>query len=66
MSNKDSVDITHQAIDMLLEATLKKHGVKLDSKKIDNKEKEKLDLLVSTLKKNVESLNKAAEESEEQ
>ena len=66
MSNKDSVDITHQAIDMLLEATLKKHGVKLDFKKIDNKEKEKLDLLVSTLKKNVESLNKAAEESEEQ
>lgn len=51
-------------IDMLVDATLKRHEVTLDAKKIDDKTKEELRKLVKNLESSVQALTKSTEKEE--
>ncbi|WP_099157194.1 hypothetical protein [Virgibacillus ndiopensis] len=55
----------NQLVDMLVDSTLKKHGVNLDEVTIDSTQKEQIRNLVESLKNNVESLNQQNKENKE-
>lgn len=66
MSNsKGSNKVSNQVIDMLVDSTLNKHGVKLGDKEIDAKQKEELKGLVDNLRKSVDKLTQDMKEKEE-
>lgn len=58
MSNKEEFEkISKQSMDLLINATLKRHGIKLDTKpQLSDEERKELKSLIEGLKKNVESL----------
>jgi malate/lactate dehydrogenase len=58
MSNKEEFEkISKQSMDLLINATLKRHGINLDTKpQLSDKEREELKSLIEGLKQNVESL----------
>lgn len=56
--NEDVNKTSNQIIDMLVDTTLKRHGVKLGEKKIDPNEKEEVRKMVNNLRQNVEALSK--------
>lgn len=57
MSNQKGYgNLSNDVLDMLVDSTLKKHGVKLEPNKLDDTEKEQLKKMVDNLKKNVEAL----------
>lgn len=60
--NKGFENVSNQVIDVLVDATLKKHGVKLQAEKIGQKEKDELKAMVDTLKKSVDQLTKKENE----
>jgi hypothetical protein len=50
-------NISKQSIDLLINATLKRHGIKIDTKpELSDEEKAELKSLIEGLKQNVESL----------
>ncbi|WP_188455308.1 hypothetical protein [Virgibacillus oceani] len=56
MANSNS-NFPNQLVDMLVDSTLKKHGVSLDGTKIDAQQKEQLRNLVDSLKNSVSDLS---------
>ncbi|WP_066048334.1 hypothetical protein [Robertmurraya korlensis] len=58
MSNKEEFEkISKQSMDLLINATLKRHGINLDTKpQLSDEEREELKSLIEGLKQNVESL----------
>ncbi|WP_181351257.1 hypothetical protein [Thalassobacillus sp. CUG 92003] len=58
----DHKEVYDKVIDMLVNTTLNRHGVKLDKNKIDQKNKEELKKMVEELKNNVNSLSKTEKE----
>ncbi len=63
-NEKEYKDASHTIIDMLVDATLKKHDVALDAKKIDDKTKEELRKLVKNLEESVQTFTKSTEQEE--
>ncbi|ASK61089.1 hypothetical protein CFK37_02190 [Virgibacillus phasianinus] len=63
MSNKENKNLSGNVIDLLVDSTLKKHGIKLEPEKLDDKQKEELKNMVNNLRKSVESLNQDKKES---
>lgn len=64
--NQNPRNLSNHVIDLLVDSTLKKHGVKLESAKIDHKEKEALNSMINNLKNRVEELNKDKNEKKDQ
>ncbi|MBM7599732.1 hypothetical protein JOC34_002100 [Virgibacillus halotolerans] len=64
-NNKDFENVSNHVIDMLLDSTLKKHGVKLETEKVGQKEKEELKTMVESLKKSVDQLSQKTNEKKE-
>lgn len=64
LRNEEYKDASQTIIDMLVDATLKKHDVSLDAKKIDEKTKEELRKLVKNLEDSVQSFTKSTEQEE--
>lgn len=64
MSKGKDFKKTNPIVDMLVDSTLKRHGVKLEETKIDPKEKEQLKNMVDNLISNVEALTKENKEKE--
>lgn len=64
-NSKGSNKVSNQVIDMLVDSTLNKHGVKLGDKEIDAKQKEELKGLVDNLRKSVDKLTQDMKEKEE-
>lgn len=58
MSNKEEFEkISKQSMDLLINATLKRHGIKLDTKpQLSDEDRAELKSLIEGLKQNVESL----------
>lgn len=61
-NSKDFGNVSNHVIDMLVDSTLKKHGVKLEPEKIGSKEKDELKNMVDTLKNSVDALTKEMKE----
>ena len=55
--HNDFDKVSNSVIDMLLDSTLKKHGVKLETEKINEKQKEELRTMVARLKKSVDQMS---------
>lgn len=62
MSNSNFKNTSEKIIDMLVGATLKRHNVQLDSKSLNDEEKQQLKNLVEELKQNVQSLQEKSKE----
>ncbi|ASK61095.1 hypothetical protein CFK37_02230 [Virgibacillus phasianinus] len=65
MSNKENKNLSGHVIDLLVDSTLKKHGVKLEPEKLDGKQKEELKNMVNNLTKSVEALKRDKKENKE-
>lgn len=57
MNNNDTRDKSYQTIDMLVDATLKRHGVELNANQMETNEKEQIKGMVNNLMKSVQELN---------
>lgn len=57
MSHKEEFEkISRQSIDLLINSTLKRHGIKLEKPEMTEQERKEIKSLIEGLKKNVESL----------
>ena len=57
MNNNDTRDKSYQTIDMLVDATLKRHSVELNANQMETNEKEQIKGMVNNLMKSVQELN---------
>lgn len=64
-NNKEFENVSSQVIDVLVDSTLRKHGVKLQAEKIGQKEKEELVAMIETIKKSVDQLTKKVNEKKD-
>lgn len=64
--NQDNTQPLNHVVDMLLDSTLKKHGVKIEETTINNEEKAALNEMANNLKQTVQELNTEQQTTQEE